>query len=73
MNLQRAIILEWHIKNPLVMQKLKMIKHGKMWPVETIPGMGPGEWKRMMAGVNSSMIYLIYHKNFYKYNNVHPA
>jgi hypothetical protein len=31
MNLQRAIILEWHIKNPLVMQKLKMIKHGKMW------------------------------------------
>jgi hypothetical protein len=44
-----------------------------MRPVETIPGMGgegnKGEW----GEVNSSMIYLIYCKNFCKYYNVTPS
>jgi hypothetical protein len=35
-----------------------------MRPVETIPGMG--------EGVNSSIVYLIYCKNFCKCHNVPP-
>jgi hypothetical protein len=31
----------------------------KMIPVEIIPGMGEWECRRMVEGVNSSMIYLI--------------
>jgi hypothetical protein len=41
--------------------------------VENVPGMGEGGWRRMMEGVNSSMIYLIYCKNFCKYHNLTPA
>jgi hypothetical protein len=41
--------------------------------VETVPGMGEGWWKRMVEGVNSSMICFIYYKNFCKCHNVPPA
>jgi hypothetical protein len=41
-----------------------------MITVETIPGMRGR--RRMVEGVNSSMICLIYCKNFYKYHNVPP-
>jgi hypothetical protein len=45
-----------------------------MRPVETIPGMGGGEKReRMMEGMDSSMIYLIHCKNFYKCHNVPAA
>jgi hypothetical protein len=50
-----------------------MYANGKMRPVETSPGMGGGEIMRMMKEVNSAMIYLIDHKNFYKCNNLPPA
>jgi hypothetical protein len=33
-----------------------MYVNGKMIPVETIPGMGEGRQRRMVEGVNSSMI-----------------
>jgi hypothetical protein len=48
----------------------------KMVSVETIPAIGGGKgwWKRMVKGVNSSMIYFIHCKNFYKCHNIpHPA
>jgi hypothetical protein len=35
-----------------------------MVPVESIPVMGKGRERRIMEGVNSSMIHLIYCKNF---------
>jgi hypothetical protein len=41
-----------------------MYVNGKMRPVETIPGMGRREIKENDAGVNSSVIYSIYCKNF---------
>jgi hypothetical protein len=42
-----------------------------MRPVETIPGKGGGEkWRRIVEGVNSNVIYLIYYKNFCKCHNV---
>jgi hypothetical protein len=43
-----------------------------MIPVEIIPGFGGGGYWRMVEGVNSSMIYLIYCKNFCKCHNVPP-
>jgi hypothetical protein len=43
-----------------------MYVNGKMIPVETVPGMGGGEYRSMVEGVKSSMIYLIYCKNLYK-------
>jgi hypothetical protein len=46
-----------------------MYENGKMRPVETIPGKGGGEQRRMMEGVNSTMIYC---KNFCKCHNVPP-
>jgi hypothetical protein len=49
-----------------------MYVNGKMRPVETTPGMGEGEIKENGGGVNSSMIYLIYCKNFCKCHNVSP-
>jgi hypothetical protein len=49
-----------------------MYKNGKMRPVETIPGMEGGAIKEMMEGVNSTMLYLIYCKNFCKCHNVLP-
>jgi hypothetical protein len=43
-----------------------MYVNGKMIPVETNPGMGVGEIRRMVEGMNSIMIYLIYYKKFCK-------
>jgi hypothetical protein len=45
-----------------------MYVNGKMRPVETISGIGVG--RRMMEGVNSTMIY---YKNFYKCNYLSPV
>jgi hypothetical protein len=47
-----------------------MYVNGKMRPVETIPGIGEREIRRMVEGVNSSMIHLIYCKNFCKCHKV---
>jgi hypothetical protein len=47
-----------------------MYVNAKMIPVESIPGMRGGRWKRAEEGVNSSMIYLIHCKNFCKCHNV---
>jgi proteasome assembly chaperone (PAC2) family protein len=42
--------------------------------VETIPGMGKRGIKEMVERVNSSMIYLLYCKNFCKCHTVlHPS
>jgi hypothetical protein len=38
--------------------------------VETVPGMGGGKIKENGGGVNSTMIFLIYCKNFCKCHNV---
>jgi hypothetical protein len=47
-----------------------MYVNGKMIPVLTVPGMGEMEgYKRM---VNSTMINLIYRKNFCRCHNVLP-
>jgi hypothetical protein len=43
-----------------------------MRTVGTTPGSGEEEWRRMVEGVNSSMTYLIYCKNFCKCHSVHP-
>jgi hypothetical protein len=44
-----------------------------MISIETIPGMwGVGGYRKMVEGMNSSTIYLIYCKNFYKCHNVPP-
>jgi hypothetical protein len=50
-----------------------MYENGKMKTIETIPGMGEEELRRMMEEMISTMIYLIYYKNFYKCHNVPPA
>jgi hypothetical protein len=50
-----------------------MYVNGKIRPVETIPRMGVRGKKENEGRVNSSMIYLIYCKNFCKYHNVSPA
>jgi hypothetical protein len=48
--------------------------NGKMRFVDTIPGMGRGRIKENDGGgLNSSMIYLIYCKNFCKCHNVPPV
>jgi hypothetical protein len=47
-----------------------MYVNEKLWPVETIPGMGEKGIKRVMEWVNSSKIYLMYYKNFCKCYNV---
>jgi hypothetical protein len=47
-----------------------MYINGKVRHVETILGMGQRGKRRMMEGVNSVMIYLIYCKNFCKCHNV---
>jgi hypothetical protein len=48
-----------------------MYVNGKMRPVNTIPGMGgEGIKERMIEGVNSTMIYLVYCKNFCKWHSV---
>jgi hypothetical protein len=50
-----------------------MYVNGKMIPAETNPGMGGGGGqRRMVEGVTSIMIYLIYFKNFHKCHNVPP-
>jgi hypothetical protein len=45
----------------------------KMRPVEIILGMRGGEIKEDDVGVNSSMKYWIYCKNFCKCHNVYPV
>jgi hypothetical protein len=47
-----------------------MCVNGKMRSVETIPGMRERGLKEMVDRVKSSMIYLIYCKNFCKCHNV---
>jgi hypothetical protein len=47
-----------------------MHENGKMRPVETIPGIGGEGIKRMMEGVNSTMVNC---KNFGKCHNVPPV
>jgi hypothetical protein len=49
-----------------------MYVNAKMRPVETVPGMGEEGQRRMMEGVNSSVIYSIHCKNFCKCHNVPP-
>jgi hypothetical protein len=44
----------------------------KKGTVENILGMGVGEWRKMVKGTNSSMIYLIHCKNLGKCHNVPP-
>jgi hypothetical protein len=44
--------------------------NGKMIPAETIPGMEEGIKENSGWGNYSSMIYLVYCKNFCKYHNV---
>jgi hypothetical protein len=51
-----------------------MYVNAKMIVVETIPGGGERGQRRIMEGVNSSVMYLIHCKNFCKCPNVpHPA
>jgi hypothetical protein len=47
-----------------------MYENGKMRPVETITGMGGGEIKENVRGVNSTMIYC---KKFRKCRNIPPV
>jgi hypothetical protein len=47
--------------------------NGKMRPVETIPGIGEERIKENGGGVNSTMIYLIYCKNFCTTPVQHPV
>jgi hypothetical protein len=49
-----------------------MYLSGKIISAKTVPGMGRVESRRMVEGVNSSMIFLIYCKNFYKCHNEPP-
>jgi hypothetical protein len=49
-----------------------MYANGKVRPAETAPGMGVGEKMENDGGVNSSMLYLIYCKDFCKCYNVPP-
>jgi hypothetical protein len=46
--------------------------NGKTTPGEIIPGMGGGS-RRMVEGVNLTILYLIYCKNPCKCHNVSPA
>jgi hypothetical protein len=52
-----------------------MYVNGKLIPVKTLLWMGRGrrKWKRMVEGVNSSLIYLICCKNLCKCHNVPPT
>jgi hypothetical protein len=47
-----------------------MYENGKMRPFETIPGMGVRRIKRMMEGVNPTVIYC---KKFCKCHNILPV
>jgi hypothetical protein len=50
-----------------------MYINGKMRLVETIPGFGERGERRMMECANSSIIYLIYYKNFCKCHKCTPS
>jgi hypothetical protein len=54
------------------MVKYNVLKceNGKMGPVETVPGKGARGERRMMEGVNLTMIY---YKNFSEGHNVPPV
>jgi hypothetical protein len=43
--------------------------NAKILPVKTVPRKGEMEWRRVVEGENSSMIYLILCKNFCKWDN----
>jgi hypothetical protein len=61
-----------HGRVNIVQILLHMYVNGKIRPVETILGM-VGRFRRMVEGVNSSMINLIHCKNICKRHNVpHP-
>jgi hypothetical protein len=47
-----------------------MYVNGKMIPIEIIPGIGEEAKRRMVEGVNASMMYLINCANFCKCHNV---
>jgi hypothetical protein len=49
-----------------------MYINGKMRPVETNSRNGGREIKENDGWVNSSIVYLIHYKNFYKCHNVPP-
>jgi hypothetical protein len=49
-----------------------MYVNGRMIYVETVPGMGEEEMRRMVEGMNSSTKYLIYCRNFCKCHSVPP-
>jgi hypothetical protein len=48
-----------------------MYENGKMRHIEVIPGMGRRVKRRMIEGVNSTMI--CYCKNYYKCHNAPPG
>jgi hypothetical protein len=50
-----------------------MYVNGKMRPTENIPGLGEGRRKKNGGGVNSTVIHLIYCKNFCKCHNIPQA
>jgi hypothetical protein len=47
--------------------------NAKMIPVGTIPGIGGGELRLAVEGVNSSVVYLIHCKNPCKCHNIPPT
>jgi hypothetical protein len=49
-----------------------MYVNEKSIPTETVQVLEDGGWRKELEGVNSSMIYLIHCKNFYKCYDVHP-
>jgi hypothetical protein len=49
-----------------------MYANGKVRPAETITGVEGGEMKENGGGMNSTMIYLTYYKNFCKRHNAYP-
>jgi hypothetical protein len=49
-----------------------MYENGKMRLVETVPGIRGGRIKKNDGGMNSTMVYMVYYKNFCKSHNVPP-
>jgi hypothetical protein len=67
----REVVAEkWAAASKQCKKHVDLYVNAKMIPVETITGkrgrIKEEEWK----GINSSTIYLIYDKNFYKYHSV---
>jgi hypothetical protein len=49
-----------------------MFVNGKTIPVQTIPGMGEGEQRKMVEELGSRMIFLIYCKSLCKCHSIPP-